>query len=78
MFVVSALAWGCTNMVAGTEPVPRSERAILDATGVFNVHTETAEGAYAFDLLLRVLGRSGLSAFLEVRCDGPLPGLGFQ
>jgi hypothetical protein len=33
MFLVSSLASGCTHMVAGTDSVPRSERAILDATG---------------------------------------------
>lgn len=48
----------------------RKQRAALDGQAA-----EDAVGPDQLPLLLRLLGRRGLSALVEVRLDGPLPGL---
>src|SRR5207302_8514224 len=61
---------GATMVVLPDGLADRSRRSALDGQA-----GEDATGPDRLDLLLRILDRQKLSALLELRCDGPLPGL---
>ena len=65
-----AASCGASAVVLPRDRPDRASRSAMDGQA-----DEDSTGPERFDLLLRVLGRSGLDAWVEVRCDGRLPGL---
>lgn len=61
---------GATGAVLPEALADRASRRALDGQGA-----EDSIGPDRLDLTLRVLGRRGLSAWVELAADGPLPGL---
>jgi len=61
---------GASAAVLPDGPPDRARRSALEGQAA-----EDSTGPDRLDLILRVLGRRGLSAWIEARCDGPLPGL---
>lgn len=65
-----ALHCGASSLVLADGPPDRARRVALEGQS-----DEDSTGPDHLDLILRVLARKKLSALLEVRFDGPLPGL---
>jgi len=63
-------ACGATSVVLPESLTDRDRRRALDGTAA-----EDATGPDRLDLALRVLNRRGVSTWLELALDGPLPGL---
>ncbi len=65
-----ALHCGASSLVLADGPPDRARRIALEGQS-----DEDSTGPDRLDLILRVMARNKLSALIEVRFDGPLPGL---